>query len=283
MDLCWLTTKLDDCWSDRLVLSLRGVGTAGRKGRSIVKSVFAMVFVYCYMYMRVREFVAFVTCNAAPLYPQRVDIRLQEIIRVGSEVVIQHPITIRLELNELLRNAPLRPTRQAHPHIRIQIMHKIKIIPANRLGSIIRQHPVKHLQDIAPVERTENRRPVVVRREVGPRLHRGADLRGRLEENPPREREGQVAEDGADALELRVPDIQQARAEGAPVLDHVLVRADQLVDLRGARVVEEDGGEVGGDFARGGEVCGEEAEERALVFLVADYEGHFGVFARGDA
>ena len=250
---------------------------------SFMKSVFAMALVYCYMCMKVREFVAFVTCNAAPLYPQRVDIRLQEIIRIGSEVIIQHPITVRLELNELLRNTPLRPTRQRNTNVRIQIMHKIKIIPANRLGSIIRQHPVKHLQDVAPVEGPQNRRPVVVRREVGPRLHRGADLRGRLEENPPREREGQVAEDGADALELRVPDVEQPRAEGTAVFDHVLVGAHELVDLCGARVVEEDGGEVGGDFARRGEVCGEETEERAFVLLVADYEGHFCVFAGGDA
>ena len=210
--------------------------------------------------MRIRDFIAIVARNAPPSYPQRVDIRLQEIIRVRPEVVVQNPVTVRLELNELLRSAPLRPVRQRNTDVRIQSMHKVKIIPANTLRSIIRQHPVKHLQDIAPMEGTENRRPVVVRRKVGPRFYCGIDLRSGLEENPPREREGQVAEDGADALELRVPDVEQPRAEGTPVLDHVLVGADQLIDLCGARVVEEDGGEVGGDFARGGKVCGEEAE-----------------------
>ena len=243
-----------------------------------------MIFLYiAHMCEKIRDFVAIAARNAPPSHPQRVDIRLQEIIRVRPEVVVQDPVSVRLELDELLRSAPLRPAGQRNTDVGIQIVHKVEIIPADALGSIVRQHPVEHLQDIAPVEGPQDGRPVVVRREVGPRFHRRVDLRGRLEENPPREGEGQVAEDGADALELRVPDVEQPRAEGTAVFDHVLVGAHELVDLCGARVVEEDGGEVGGDFARRGEVCGEETEERAFVLLVADYEGHFCVFAGGDA
>lgn len=254
------------------------------RSSSLVKGVFAMVLIIAYIYMGNRAFVASTARNATPpSHPQRIDIRLQKIVRIRPEVIIQHPITIRLELNQLPRRAPLRPTRQANPHIRIQIMHKVKIVPADALRRVVRQHPIEHLQDIAPVERPQNRRPIVVRREVRPRLHGGVDLRGGLEEHAPRQREGQVTQDGADALELRVPDVQQARAEGAAVLEHVLVGADQRVDLGGAGVVEEDGGEVGRHFARGGQVRGEEAEQRALVFLVADDEGYLCVLAGCDA
>jgi hypothetical protein len=43
--------------------------------------------------------------------------------------------------------------------------------------------------------------------------------------------------------------------------------------------VEEDFGQVGVDFFRGGYVRGEETKEGAFVFLVADDDGDFGVLS----
>jgi hypothetical protein len=81
---------------------------------------------------------------------------------------------------------------------------------------------------------------------------------------------------------LWVPVVEKTCAERTAVFGDGLVRADELVDLRGLCVVEEDGGEVRGQFTSGRDVGCKESKKRALVFLVSNDKRYFCVFARRD-
>lgn len=131
-------------------------------------------------------------------------------------------------------------------------MHEIKVVPPYRPCRVVRKDTVEHLQQVRGVEGAQDRGAVVVGCEVGPRFHVWVYLRGGFEEQAACEGECQVPNDGGDFLELRIPVIQQAGAEGRAVFGDGLVGADELVDLRGLRVIEEDSREVVCDFARGG-------------------------------
>lgn len=130
------------------------------------------------------------------------------------------------------------------------------------------------------MEGAEDRCAIIIRGKVRPRLHTWVDLSGNFEEHSACESECQIAKNGRDALELRVPIVQNTSAEGTAIFCDGLVRADQLVNLRRLRIVEEDGREVRRQFTCCSEVRREETKERALILLIANYEGDLCVLAR---
>jgi hypothetical protein len=72
--------------------------------------------------------------------------------------------------------------------------------------------------------------------------------------------------------------VEQSCTEGRAVLCDGLVCSDKLVDLAGCRVGEEVCRQVRAYLGCRCEIWGEEPKECALVFLVADDKGDFGVF-----
>ena len=77
---------------------------------------------------------------------ERAHVRLQKLIRIRPEIVVKLLIPIRLEFNQLLTRAPLRPVWQRDANIRIQIVNEIIIVPSDRLGGVVRQYAIENLQ-----------------------------------------------------------------------------------------------------------------------------------------
>lgn len=211
---------------------------------------------------------------------QRSRICQKKFPRLLPKVILQRPKLIRLELHQRIPLAPHRPPWQrrrrrppfrrspARAIIRIQIIRKIQKVRHRPLRSEIVFDAVKHLQDIAPVQRPQDRRAAIVRREVRVRAHLGRDGRGDVQHGAARERENGVAEECCDALELRVEVVVGAGAEGRAGGGVVGVEADEGVEVCGW-VGEVELAQVVGELLRGADVAGEDAEERAFVFLVA--------------
>ena len=86
------------------------------------------------------------------------------------------------------------------------------------------------------------------------------------------EREVQIAQDGGVALEARVDFVEDASVEGASGGGVRGIRVHEALDL-GARRFRIIRGEIIDDVVLRGDVRQDEAEEGALVFLVADDEG----------
>lgn len=212
------------------------------------------------------------------LYPQHGNILDQEIISVAPEIIRDRISRQGVKVHQLLRSAPLRPVLHPGVGVGIQVVDEGQVVGAGGDGGVVRQHTEEHLQQVAAVEGAEHRGAEVVGGEEGPRGHGGGDGRGEVEERTPRQREGEVAEDGGQALELRIDVVQEAGPEGRPIEDSLGVGGNELVDLGLVGVVEEEGLEVGGELVGGRDVGLEEREECSFVFLVADYEGYFGVF-----
>lgn len=106
--------------------------------------------------------------QSVPSNSQRINIRLNELICILPEIIVQLAVTIRPKLHQLPALTPLRPVRQLDAHIRIQVVDEVVVVSSYRSRSVIRKDAVKYLQQVGAMERAQNGCPVVVRREVGP-------------------------------------------------------------------------------------------------------------------
>lgn len=214
----------------------------------------------------------------SPLDVEALDVLLNVIKAIAPEIIVNQRILVSIKLDQLPAILPLGPVDQSSA-VRVQVVHEVEVVPADRLGGVVWLDAVEHLDEVGGVEGAQDGEPVVVRGEVAPAGHIGIDGVGGLEEDAAGEGEDGVAEDSGQTFELGIPVVEDQGAEGGAVLRDGLIGVDETVDDAFVGGWEENLLQVCAEFGLCGDVRLEEGEEGAFVFLVPRDEGDFGVFA----
>lgn len=129
------------------------------------------------------------------------------------------------------------------------------------------------------MERAQHRRAIVITTQITPTINLRPSLIHPLQKHTACNGEHQIPEQSREALVLRIDVVEGAGAQWRSRGGAIGIEVQQLREPGGGGVMEEEGGEVGDDVGGCGDVGLCEGEERAFVFLVADYEWDGCVFA----